>query len=42
VWLFNKIRFRKPLGRSGRRWEDNIRKDLGRMEWEGVDLIHVA
>jgi hypothetical protein len=31
------------MGRSPkRRQEDNIRMDLGEIEWEGVDWIHVA
>jgi len=39
-----KILIRKPegkgaLGRPGRRWEDNIRMDLRKMGWEGVDWI---
>jgi hypothetical protein len=30
---------KKPLGRSRRRWVDNIKMDL---EWDGVDWIDVA
>ena len=30
-----------PLGRSWRRWEDSIKKDL-KIGWEGVDWICVA
>jgi hypothetical protein len=33
---------KKPLGRSGRRWKDNIRMDLGDIGWESVDWMHVA
>jgi hypothetical protein len=28
---------KKPLGRSRRRWENNIRMDLRETEWEIVD-----
>jgi hypothetical protein len=27
----------RPLGRSRRRWVDNIRMDLIEVEWDGVD-----
>jgi hypothetical protein len=33
---------RRRLGRSGRRWEDNIKMDLREIGLEGVDLIHLA
>jgi hypothetical protein len=33
---------KRPLGRRGRGWEDNIRMDLGEMECGGVDWIHVV
>jgi hypothetical protein len=33
---------KRPLGRPGRRWEDNIRLDLGEIEWEVVDWKHLA
>jgi hypothetical protein len=33
---------KKPLGRPRRRWEKNIRMDLGEIEWEGVDWIDMA
>jgi hypothetical protein len=32
----------RPLGRSRHGWEDNIRIDLGEIEWECVDWIYVA
>jgi hypothetical protein len=32
----------KPLGRRGRRWKDNIRKQLIGIRWDDVDWIHVA
>jgi hypothetical protein len=31
-----------PLGRPGRRWEDNIRMDLREIGWECVDWLHLA
>jgi hypothetical protein len=33
---------KRPLGRSRRRWVDNIRIDLGDMEWGDVDWIGLA
>jgi hypothetical protein len=33
---------KRPLGRPRRRWEDNIRMELGEIRWEGVDWIHLA
>jgi len=33
---------KKPLGRTRCRWEDNIRRDLREIGWEGVDWIHLA
>jgi hypothetical protein len=32
---------KRPFGRPRRRWEDNIRLDLGGIGWEGVDLMHM-
>jgi hypothetical protein len=31
-----------PLGRSRRRWESNITKDLREIGWENVDWIHLV
>jgi hypothetical protein len=31
---------RRPLGRPRRRWEDNIKMDLGEMGFVDVDWIH--
>jgi hypothetical protein len=28
---------KSPLGRNRRRWEDNIKTDLKKSVWEGVD-----
>jgi hypothetical protein len=32
----------RPLGRPRRRWVDNIKMDLGEIEWSGVELIGLA
>jgi hypothetical protein len=32
---------KRPLGRPGRRWEDNIKKDLQEVGW-GMDWIKLA
>jgi hypothetical protein len=32
----------KPLGRPRHSWVDNIKIDLGEIEWDGVDWIHMA
>jgi hypothetical protein len=33
---------RRPLGRPRRRWEDNIKMDLGEIGWGGMDWINLA
>jgi hypothetical protein len=33
---------KRPIGRSRRRWEDNIRMDLKKVGLEGVGWIHLA
>jgi ribosome biogenesis protein Nip4 len=33
---------KRPLEKPKHRWEDNIRKDLREIVWEGVDWIHLA
>jgi hypothetical protein len=33
---------KRPLGRSRRRWLDNIKMDLREVGWRGVDLIYMA
>jgi hypothetical protein len=40
--LVGKSEGRKPLGRSSRRCEDNIRTDLREIGYEGVDWMHLA
>jgi hypothetical protein len=34
--------WRRPLGRPRRRWEDNIKMDLGEIGFGDMDLIHLA
>jgi hypothetical protein len=33
---------KKPLGRAGCIWVDNIKLDLREIEWDGVDWIDMA
>jgi hypothetical protein len=33
---------KRPLVKPGRRWEDNIGRDLREMRWEDVDGIDLA
>jgi hypothetical protein len=33
---------RRPLGRSRRRWVDNIKMDLREIEWDGMDCTDLA
>jgi hypothetical protein len=33
---------KRPLVRLRRRWEDNIKIDLGDIEWGGMDWINLA
>jgi hypothetical protein len=40
--LVGKPEGNRPLGRSRRRWVDNIRMDLGEVGWGDVDLIGLA
>jgi hypothetical protein len=40
--LVGKSEGKRPLGRPRRRWVDNIRMDLGEVEWSDVDLIGLA
>jgi hypothetical protein len=37
--LVGKPEGKRPLGRSRRRWLDNIRMDLGEIGWGGLDRI---
>jgi hypothetical protein len=40
--LVGKPEGKRPLGRPGRRWVDNIRMDLGEVGWGDVDWIGLA
>jgi hypothetical protein len=40
--LVGKPEGKRPLGRPGRRWEDNIKMDLREVGWEGMDWIILA
>jgi hypothetical protein len=40
--LVGKPEGKGPLPRPRHRWEGNIRSDLGEMEWEGVDWMHLS
>jgi hypothetical protein len=40
--LAGKPEGKSPLGRSRRRWVDNIKIDLREIGWDGVDWIDLA
>jgi hypothetical protein len=40
--LVGKPEGKRPLGRPGRRWEDNIKMCLGEISWEWADWMHLA
>jgi hypothetical protein len=40
--LVGKPKGQRPLGRPRHRWVDNIRMDLGEVEWGDVDWIGLA
>jgi hypothetical protein len=40
--LVGKPEGKRPLGRYGHRWKDNIRMNLKETGWEGVDWIHLG
>jgi hypothetical protein len=40
--LVGKLEGKRPLGRPRRRWVDNIRMNLGEVEWSDVDWIGLA
>jgi hypothetical protein len=40
--LVRKPEGKSPLGRPRRRWVDNVRMDLGEVEWGDVDWIGLA
>jgi hypothetical protein len=40
--LVGKPEGKRPLGRPRRRWVDNIKMDLGEIEWDGMDWIDLV
>jgi hypothetical protein len=40
--LVGKAEGKRPLGRPGHRWVDNIKMDLRDIGWGGMDRIHLA
>jgi hypothetical protein len=40
--LVGKPEGKRPLGRPRRRWEDNIKMDLRKIRWGGMDWIDLA
>jgi hypothetical protein len=40
--LVGKPEGKKPLGKPRRRWVDNIKMDLGKIGWDGVDWMELA
>jgi hypothetical protein len=40
--LVGELEGKRPLGRPGCRWVDNIRMNLGEIAWGGVDYIGLA
>jgi hypothetical protein len=40
--LVGKPERRRPLGRPRRRWKDNIKMDLRKVGWGGMDWINLA
>jgi hypothetical protein len=42
IFLVGKPEGKKPLGKSRRRWEDNIRMDLREIGWEVADWMYLA
>jgi hypothetical protein len=39
--LVGKPEGKRPLGRPRHKWEDNIRMDVRKIGWEGVDWMHL-
>jgi hypothetical protein len=40
--LVGKLEGKRPLGRPRHRWEDNIKLDLRKIGWGGMDWIDLA
>jgi len=42
IFFVGKPEGKGPFGRRRRRWENNIRMDLGEIGWKVVDWMHLA
>jgi len=42
IVLVGKPEGKRPLGRLGCRWEDNIKRDLQEVGWRGMEIIDMA
>jgi hypothetical protein len=42
IILAGKLELKRPHGRCRYRWEHNIRMDLWKIGWKGVDWMHLA
>ena len=42
VRMVGKPEGKSPMGRRGRWWVDNIKRDLGEVGWDGMDWIDLA
>jgi hypothetical protein len=40
--LVGKTEGKRPIGRPRHRWVDNIKMDLKKIEWDGMDCIDLA
>jgi hypothetical protein len=40
--LVRKLEGKRPLERPGRRWVNNIKMDLRKIEWDGMYWIYLA
>jgi hypothetical protein len=40
--LIGKREGKRSLGRPRHGWDNTIKMDLKRVEWKGIDLIHLA
>jgi hypothetical protein len=40
--LVGKPEGKRPLGRTWCMWKDNVRMDLRKLGWKGVDWMHLA
>jgi hypothetical protein len=40
--LVGKTEGKRPLGRTRRRWKDNVKIDIRDIEWDGMDWIDLV